>query len=226
VVKEPTGESVTLTGVVQRVTSKEIEILIDPPAKGDAKQKNKKAAPQGTWTVATPRATKFHVQSEATPDYLHSGLLVQLDAKPEGQEIKEPIHQLTIVSKGHPKQAMHSGSKPANLGSGPAATASAAGSPKIVGQLGHTQANQWLVHVGEKSYRIQLADDLTIKVAFSNGHLIGAGDKIVVHGEAIQGRPGTCIADDVQVTLAHPLSAKAKSKSSEHEPAVGPSDKQ
>jgi hypothetical protein len=67
---------------------------------------------------------------------------------------------------------------------------------------------------------------LTIKVAFSNGHLIRAGDKIVVHGEAIPGRPATCIADDVQVTLAHPLSAKGKSKASETEPGGHPPEKQ
>ena len=47
------------------------------------------------------RGTTFHVQGEATLDYLRSGLLVQLNAKVEGREIKEPIHELTITSKVH-----------------------------------------------------------------------------------------------------------------------------
>ncbi len=98
--KEPTEESVTLNGVIQRVTSTQIEVLVDSPAKEDQKNKNKNA-PHGTWTVSTLRGTKFHVEGEATPDYLRSGLLVQLSAKVEGGEIKEPIHKLTIISKAH-----------------------------------------------------------------------------------------------------------------------------
>jgi len=152
--------------------------------------------------------------------------MVQFNGKPEGQEIKEPVHQLTIVSKSQPKHVMHSGSKPANKASGPAAATSASAPSPIIGQLGHTQADQWLVHVGEKSYRIQLADDLKIKVSLTNGHLISAGDKVVVHGEAVEGKPSTCIADDVQVTLTHPLSVKRKQVSAEHESAAAPAEKQ
>ena len=103
-------------------------------------------------------------------------------------------------------------SKPAGKGNGSSPATLGSESSQIVGQLGRTQQNEWLLHVGEKSYRIQLADDLTIKVALSNGHLISAGDKIVVHGEPIQGKPSACIADDVQVTLTHPLAQKQSRK--------------
>jgi hypothetical protein len=223
--KEPSGQSVTLSGVVQRVTPTEIEVLVDPPAKGERTPKNKNA-PHGTWTATTPRGTKFRVEGEATPDYLRSGLLVQVSAKVEGREIKEPLHQLTIISKGRATaHAPASPSKPAGKGNGSSPATLGSESSQIVGQLGRTQKNEWLLHVGEKSYRIQLADDLTIKVALSNGHLISAGDKIVVHGEAIQGKPSTCIADDVQATLTHPLSAKGKPKASEHVPGLDPSGK-
>ncbi len=169
--------------------------------------------------MATPRGTTFHVEGEATPAYLHSGLLVQLNAKVEGREIKEPIHELTITSKVHKTaHSPASATKPAGKGEGAGAASLASESAKIVGQLGHTQGDKWLLHVGEKSYRIELADDLKIKVALSNGHLISAGDKIVIHGEAVPSKPGACIADDVKVTLAQPLSAKSKPKSSESKP--------
>ncbi len=218
---EPTGESVTLSGVIQRATATQIEVLVDPPAKDDQKHKSK-SAPHGTWTAATPRGTTFHVKGEATPDYLRSGLLVQLNAKVEGREIKEPVHEMTIISKAHPTaHAPSSGTKSAGKGNGAKAAQLGSEPSKIVGQLGHTQGNKWLVHVGDKSYQIELADDLAIKVALSNRHVISAGDKIVIHGKAIHGKPGACIADDVEVTLAHPLSGKSKPKSSEHEPAPG-----
>ena len=216
-----TEESVTLNGVLQRVTSAQIEVLVDSPAKGDQKQKNKNA-PHGTWNVATPRGTKFHVEGEATPDYLRSGLLIQFNAKVEGREIKEPIHALTVITKVHrPAHPPAAGTKPAGKSTASSAAVSGSEAAKIVGQLGHTQGNKWPVHVGDKSYPIELADDLKIKVALSNSHLISVGDKIVIHGQAIHGNQGACIADDVTVTLAQPLSAKSKPKSSEHEP--GPS---
>ena len=140
--------------------------------------------------MATPRGTTFHVEGEATPAYLHSGLLVQLNAKVEGREIKEPIHELTITSKVHKTaHSPASATKPAGKGEGAGPASLASESAKIVGQLGHTQGDKWLLHVGEKSYRIELADDLKIKVALSNGHLISAGDKIVIHGEAVPSKP-------------------------------------
>jgi hypothetical protein len=222
VAKEPTEESVTLSGVIQHVTSKQIEILVDPPAKEDSKHKKNKNTPHGTWTATTPRGTKFQVKGEATPDYLRSGLLVQVSAKVEGREIKEPVHELTIVSKAYGTAHAHSsGTAPAGKANGSNAATLGSESSKIVGQLGRTQENKWLMHVREKTYRLELADDLTIKVALSNSHLIGAGDKIVIHGEAIQGKPGACVADDVEVTLARPLSAKSKPKASAHEPELG-----
>jgi hypothetical protein len=217
---------VSFSGVIQRVTPTQIEVLVDPPAKEDQKHKNKNSPPHGTWTAATPRGTKFHVEGEATPAYLRSGLLIQLNAKVEGREIKDPIHELTITSKV-PKAAHSpsSGTKPAGKGNASSAAPLAAESSKIIGQLGHAQENKWLVHVGEKSYRIELADDLKIKVSLFNGHMISAGDKIVIHGEAVHGKPGACIADDVKVTLAQPLSAKSKPKSSQHEPAPASPEK-
>jgi hypothetical protein len=218
---EPTEESVTLKGVIQRVTPGQIEVLVDSPAKADQKAKNKNA-PHGIWAASTPRSTEFQVEGEATPNYLRSGLLVQFSAKVEGREIKEPIHELTIISRARGTTHVASAeSKPVSKDNGPNATPLGSESSKIVGQLGHTQGNKWLVHVGDKSYRIELADDLAIKVALSNRHVISAGDKIVIHGKAIHGKPGACIADDVEVTLAHPLSGKSKPKSSEHEPAPG-----
>ena len=201
--KQPTAESVTVEGTIQGITSAQIEVLCDTPAKkGKSLNKN---APHGKWTVSTPHDTPIRVVGEAKLDYLRPGLLVQFTAKAEDQEVKEPIHELTIVTAA----TAHAASLGGQTGNkhGPDEPAPGTKASKITGQLGHFHDNRWPVHVGDKTLLIELADNVKIKVALSGRRLVGSGDKIVVHGEMIHGKPGACVADDVQVTLSKPLSA-------------------
>lgn len=53
-----------------------------------------------------------------------------------------------------------------------------------------------------------LAENAKIKVSVHDGRLMGVGDKVQVHGEMV--RPGSCVADDMTVTLSKPLSGVKK----------------
>jgi len=85
----------------------------------------------------------------------------------------------------------------------------------VIGQLGHLHNNQWSVLAEGKTWHIELADDVKIKVAFTGSHFVKPGDKIVVQGEMIHGKPGTCTANSVQVTLAQPLTSSKKQPASD-----------
>ncbi len=218
--KQPTAESVTIQGTIQSITTAQIEVLCDAPAK-KGKDQNKNA-PQGTWTVSTPHDLPIRVTGEAKPDYLRPGLMVQFTAKADGREVKEPIRELSIVTAATAHAA--SAGQPANKHAGPDEPA-AAKPAKLTGRLGHFHDNHWPVHVGDKTLLVELADDVKIKITLAGRRLIGAGDKIVVHGEMIHGKPGACVASDVQVTLAKPLHGpKDRQKPTKPPAETDPSD--
>lgn len=216
----PVSEPVSLQGVVKSITATEIEVLVGKPA--DADSKNPKNKPHGTWSVAVPRHTPIHVSGEATPDYLHPGLMVQftVSGRPQDQQAVETIHQLSVVTAASHGSAQtgsmanRSGEKAA-----PAAAKKQQEGKTIVGQLGHLHGNQWPVVASGKTRQITLADDVTIKVTLTGSSLVSPGDKIAVRGEMVHGKPGTCIANDVQVTLGKPLQG-SKGSQQGHKPDV------
>ena len=198
--KEPSAESVTLNGVVQSITSTEIEMLVHPPAdKGNApadKGKPNKNAPHGKWTVLTHRDTPIHVTGEATPDYLHPGLMVQFAATGQAHEVKDQIHELSIVTPA--QRTRHTGSAAAKpVSKGNAAIAPPAGSEpqKVIGQLGHLHDNKWSVH-GRQDRADRIGRRREIAVAFTGSRHVKPGDKVVVQGEMVHGKrapqPATC----------------------------------
>ena len=98
--QQPTAESVSLQGTVQSITPTHIEVLVDSSTDGP-KKKNPKT-PHGTWSVVVPHETPIQVSGEATPDYLHHGLMVRFTVegkeKEKKQEAAETTHELTIVT--------------------------------------------------------------------------------------------------------------------------------
>ena len=65
-----------------------------------------------------------------------------------------------------------------------------------------------MVRAHGKPLHFDLANDAKIKVSVNDRRLIAVGDKVLVHGEMM--RPGSCVADDMKVTLAKPLSGPKK----------------
>jgi hypothetical protein len=235
--KDPAAEPVSFHGTVQSITATHIEVLIDKTDaddksdnktdnKSDNKTNNKngknKKAPHGTWSVLVPHDTPVHVTGEATPDYLHHGIMVRFTVQGDGKAAAETVHQLTIVTAAS-RKPVHKGAaatKPADKA--PAADAQDGDAQRtVVGQLGHLHDNQWSVVADGKTWHIQLADDVKIKVAFTGSHFVSPGDKIVVQGEMIHGKPGECAASSVQVTLAKPLSP-SKDAQKRHKSESGP----
>ena len=96
--QQPTAESVSLRGTVQSITPTHIEVLVDSSA--DAPKKKNQKTPHGTWSVLVPHETPVEVSGEATPDYLHHGLMVRftVEGKEKKQEAAETTHELTIVT--------------------------------------------------------------------------------------------------------------------------------
>ncbi len=209
-----TAEPVSFQGVVQSATSKQIEVLVDRPSDRDNKDGKNKKAPHGKWSVLLPPDTPIHVKGEATPDYLHSGLVVQFTVPEENKETVATVHELTIVTAASRKHAHRTpaASKPTHGSSDSAASAAKSEGRTVVGQLGHFHDQKWPVLVEGKTWHVELADDVKINVAFAGSRFVGNGDKITVQGEMVHGKPGVCSATDVEVTLSKPLSASHEAK--------------
>ena len=224
--KLPTAEPVSLQGVVQSIAATHIEVAVDKPTGADSKSASGKKAPHGTWSVLVPHDTPVQVTGEATPDFLRYGLMVRFAA--QGKDAAELVHELTIVTAASYKPAAKgsTASKPTDHAA-PAAAQKQESGRTVIGQLGHLHDNLWSVIAEGKTWHIQLADDVKINVAFTGTHFVSPGDKVVVQGEMIHGKPGACSASSIQVTLAKPRSASKDAK--RHKPdadqAVLPGDK-
>jgi hypothetical protein len=207
--KVPTSEAVNLQGVVQSITATHIEVIADKPTGADSKNAKSKKSPHGTWSVLISRDTPIQVTGEATPDYLHHGIMVRFTAPGKGQGATEEVHELTIVTAASHKAASKgtTASKPTDNSALASAAQRQETGRTVIGQLGHLHDNKWSVVADDKTWHIELADDVKIKVAFTGSHFVSPGDKIVVQGEMVHGKPGICTASDVQVTLAKPLGA-------------------
>jgi hypothetical protein len=103
--KVPTAEAVNLQGVVQSITATHIEVIADKPTGADSKNAKSKKTPHGTWSVLLPHDTPIQVTGEATPDYLHHGIMVRFTAQGKGDGATELVHELTIVTAWTPEIA-------------------------------------------------------------------------------------------------------------------------
>ena len=219
--KQPTAESVSLQGTVKSISATNIEVTVDEPTDDDNQPRKRKKMPHGTWSVIVPHDTPIQVTGEATPEYLHHGLLVRLTVegkKPE-QGAAETAHEMTIVTAASHKPVPKGSTGSKSKDNAEPATQKEESGRTIIGQLGHFKDNQWSVISEGKTWHIELAEDAKIKVAFTGSKFVSPGDKIVVQGEMIHGKPGTCTANSVQVTLAKPLDAsKNPQKSHDSEP--------
>jgi hypothetical protein len=195
---------VTLDGTVLSISSSEIDVMVSPSGKGHRR------GPRGKWAVLTQAKTAFTVTGEAKADYLKPGLTVRFNAENAAgtETLQDKISELTIVALPHSKP------QPAPAKKVQAATVKApdlsdeSAVTEVVGHLGRSSEKQWMVRARGKPLHFDLADDAKIKVSVHDGRLIAVGDKVLVHGEMT--RFGSCVADDMKVTLAKPLSGAKK----------------
>ncbi len=215
---QPTTMPAKLEGTVVSVNEKSGEIVISahvPPPK-EAKE-----TPQDTnWTVTTGSDATIRVVGDAKPDYLRAGQTVQFtakideaEAKEKTVEIKDKIQEIKIITPIRPTRGTAPAHKKKSEDEGAASTP--AEPQAMVGLLGRLHEHKWPVRAAGKTLQIQLADDVKIHVDLtgpSARRLISAGDKIAVDGQIIRNKPGPCWASNVEVTLAHPLTATKKGK--------------
>ena len=224
--KPPQLVPVTLDGIIESATPDEIVMVVNAPSK-DKKKKPDKNAPRGKWIVAFQTTTKLTVTGEAKPDYLRTGQMVQFTGSVEGKEVKDEVKELHVISI-HAGSHSSPASKPAAKLADAAAPAPEGAPDKISGRLDKflEKDNKWSVHVGGKSVLFRLADSVKIKVTLSNGKRIRAGDTVTVQGKMVKGKQGSCVADDVKVTLAAPLTGPKKTKPAKLDSTLAHTDKE
>jgi hypothetical protein len=161
--------------------------------------------------VNTEPKTKLEISGSANPDYLRGGQFVEFAGTVQDKEIVGKIKEITIMSL---KGSSHAGSVPARTAAKKDTLADSfldAGQvAKIIGRLGKFHDNKWSLQAGGKTYQVELADNVKIHVKLNDGHLITSGDKVTIKGKMIRGKSGVCVAEDIKVTLAQPLSGPKK----------------
>jgi hypothetical protein len=196
---------VNLQGTVQSVSLSQIVMLADAS--------KKKGAPKGPWTILGQSQTSLVISGSATADYLHAGLGVQFNANVAGTEVQGKVGTLAIVGASKTLKTGVFAADPSTVKSKSHDAADVplaeSQSSKVVGRLGRQQGDKWPVHAGVKNLEITLDNPVTITVAATDARMISSGDRITVKGHMAKGKSGTCMADDIRVTMGHILTGKS-----------------
>jgi hypothetical protein len=208
----PKMEDVTVTGTFGKIEAGGFSMVAD--AKGGGK----------TWIVYTGPATTYHATGTAVADFLRAKLVVQFAADvDESGESKDKLGELTIVSptpehvfgvfQGEGAKANPTTPPPAK----PAAKKDKAAAPagpsgvdnsskaKVVGRVASFKENHMVVAAGKRKIQVDLTEEPVIHVDVADASFATNGDKVVVHGKDVKGKPGTCEAGRVEITFSQPL---------------------
>ena len=152
------------------------------------------------WRVIVPPIANMHVSGSATPDFLQTGLIVELKAEIDGHgAIKDKVDELTIVTLSPERQmglfpseaaGEHAdvvaggeadgggpSRKPAKRSSRGTAGATPAGTYRIVGRLIVGRGGKTSVHTGRNSLPFELAEQPTVSIDSADYLLASKGDK-------------------------------------------------
>lgn len=210
--QEPKLDSLSVDGTIERVSGGQFTVS------GGA------SPPQGTVVILQPGAT-LTVTGTASIEFLRPGLTVQFKAQYDGHDATEKVGELAIISpsKEQPLSILPIAAAAPVRGVAPAPSAAkpvkAAAADKSTPQLCNftvritsVQGNVIMAQGGGKPTRIELTEYPKIGVSVSDPAYASVGDRISAHGKSVQGKPGVCMADKVQVTMTSPLSGPKKSK--------------
>jgi hypothetical protein len=220
-IRRRTVQSVSIDGKLIKATRAQIAMVDD---KGNK-----------PWLVTLLPVTKILVSGTAKLDYLKAGLIIEFKADFDGKNVKDKVGDLTIVTLspekslgaypegGGPAAAKAAAEKltPEKRGTKPAKSADAAEKKdpadaadakryQFVGKIKGVKENHLSVDAGNKKVQIDLADDAKISVAVTDLAFAVQGDEISVKGKDYRGTSGACLADDVKITMAKPLSNPKK----------------
>jgi len=195
----PQLRNVSIDGTIEKVASGAIYAVNDKD--------------QQQWAIETGLDTKILVTGTALPDFLKKGLLVQIDAQPDEKGIiKDKLSKLTIVTPATEGQAMlpDIGGKPKGKPGKPAPFAASGDFKGTVAMIVGIHAQKLSLKIDKKLSEVELADDATINVSVDILTWAAKGDKIQVTGLSNPKNPGFCLAKDVSITLAQPLTRGKK----------------
>ena len=213
----PKLQDVTVTGTFGKIGAGGFSMVAD--GKGGGK----------TWVVYTGPATTYHATGTAVADFLRAKLVVQFAADvDESGESKDKVGELTIVSptpehvfgvfQGEGAKANPATPPPAK----PAAKKGKAAAPagpsgfdnstkaKVVGRVTSIKENHLVVSAGKRKIQVDLTEEPVIHVDVAEATFATSGDKVVVHGKDVKGKPGTCEAGRVEITFSQPLTNPKK----------------
>jgi RNase P/RNase MRP subunit p29 len=212
--RPPQLQDVTVTGTLQSVSGGEFSVVAD--ARGGGK----------TWVVFTDPNTAYHATGIAMADFLRPRLMVQFAADVDDSgSVQDKLGELTIVSptpehvpgifQGEGGSANPAPAKVATKGKKKAVPAAPGGADnskkaKVVGKVVSFKQNRLVVAAGKRKVEVDLTEAPLIHVDLAEGTFASAGDKVVVHGKDVKGKPGTCEAARVEITFAQPLTNPKK----------------
>lgn len=203
--QQPT-QPVTVEGTITAVAPNQFQVQADKDQK--------------VWLVSGHPNTKLLVTGEAKPDFLRKGLAIKFKGLCNGQQVTEPVDELTIVPPLPETFGIFSQGGAVAVPGVAAAAAGKAGkgevSPtpqmsEIVGRITACHDKHLTLQVGPSRFvSLELSDEPVIRVAAADATIVTPPDKIVVRGKMVRGKPGFCQADDVKVTLSEPLTSASK----------------
>ena len=212
----PKLESVTITGTLGTRSAVQFSMVAD--AKGGGK----------SWLVYTNANTTYHATGTALAEFLRPRLVVQFAADvDESGASKDKIGELTIVSptpdgfgvfQGEGAKANPAPPPPPKGGKAKGKVAAPAapsgfgnsGKAKVVGKVISYKENRLIVAAGKRKIEVDLTEEPLIHVDVTEATFASNGDKVVVHGKDVKGKPGTCEAEQVEITYSQPLSNPKK----------------
>jgi hypothetical protein len=217
--QQPKKQDVTVTGSFGKIEAGGFSMVAD--AKGGGK----------TWVVYTGPATTYHATGTAVADFLRAKLVVQFAADvDESGESKDKVGELTIVSPtpehvfgvfqgegakanpATPPPAKPAAKKDKDKAAAPAGPSGFDNSSKakVVGRVTSFKENHLVVAAGKRKIQVDLTEEPVIHVDVAEASFATSGDKVVVHGKDVKGKPGTCEAGRVEITFSQPLTNAKK----------------
>jgi hypothetical protein len=177
------------------------------------------------WLVRAQSGARLVIIGTATADYLKPGLVLQFKAELDDDgKTTDKISEVTIVTPNADNPLgcfggkAGDGKRPANAGKATTRKADdddlalllESNGLKIVGKITSVDGKQVALRAGKRRVKMELADSAVIKVLVSDPGLLLPGSEIRASGTGTRGRVGRCQADNIEVTLAKPLTGKKK----------------
>ena len=163
-----------------------------------------------------PNHTKVQCSGTAERSYLRPGVLVRFEGEfDKKMQPKGPIEELCVVTASETSQPGIHADEPAE-GEPPRGKQQRGGTETmvVIGTIKLLKDDQLQVIADGKNVKVQLVEDVPIKVEVDDVSWATPGDEITVRGRSVQPaqekQAGQVYGEDVRITLTQPLESTSK----------------